>query len=133
MNDEVKEGFDFIEQPTFGPRKERRKNVLKLRKLWPILEKEVKATQEAFDNNFPGLLDSLTDEDRWELLEEENKTRKSLFYKRLFQVELYYTAVIEYLKTNGKKDILQDMNMKITEEEIKTILDDKLADAGDEK
>jgi len=134
LSTEAREGFDFIDKEGVitESRVIRRKNIAVFQKYLPRIKSEMVATQEAFDKNFPGILDNLKEEEVWELLEEENKTRKAQFYKRLFRVELYFTAMTEYIRTKGMKDILQEMNMKATENELKQMLLDKLTEEAKE-
>lgn len=130
LTTEVAEGFDFVspDGKIVECRLVRRRNVAKFKKYLPMVKREMLATQEAFEKNFPGFLEAITEAEVWELVDEENKTRKATFYKRLFKIELYFTAMTEYIRTNGKKDILQEMHMSFSENELKKALADKLAD-----
>lgn len=128
MTDEARDGFGFAEGKgtITASRAERRKNIAAFKKYLPSIKHEMLATQEAFDKNYPGELGTFTEDETWEFLEEENKTRKAQFFQRLFRVELYFTAITEYIRTNGMKDILQEMGMKYTENELNQMLADKL-------
>lgn len=109
---EASNGLNSVASKTLpDSRKVRRENIRKISQQITYVKKEQEATQEAFDRNFPGELNNYTDEERWELLDEENKTRRAQFYKRLFQVELYVTAMVEYVSSGGMVDILKDMGM----------------------
>ncbi len=111
---------------TFESRKARRDTLRKIQKYLPHAIHEMVVTQEAFDNNFPGELEIMTEEDRWDLLSEENKTRKAVYFKRLFQVELFVEAYRKYIDTQGKVDMLMDLKMTVKDAMKKQDYDKKL-------
>lgn len=125
ITQEASEGFNFASPKSVitDNRRTRRNNIIKMKKYLPKINEEMLATQEAFEKNYPGFIDTMKEDDVWELLNEENKTRKALFYRRLFEVEIIYTALVEYIKTKGKRDILREMNMKFTEDKMKEVLE----------
>lgn len=123
IDSEAVDGFNFVQMKSTGkPRKLRRELIRKLKPMMTVLERQMIATQQAYDKNYPDELDNYTDEDRMDLLDDENKTRRALFYKELFKIEMYYSAVRIFIDTNGEKDILEEMGMSVTEDAIKEVL-----------
>lgn len=93
------------------PRRERRKNTAVFKKYLPLVQKEMQAVQQAYEANYPGELARMQDPERWELLGGENRTRRAVFYRRLFFTELYCCAMSRYIQTNGMEDMLKKAGM----------------------
>jgi len=122
LSQEAKEGFDMAMFKSVESRKTRRETVRKIKKYLPIVEAELKATWESVQQNYPELLEVTNEEEMVELLADENKTRRSEFYKRLYKLRYYYMVLVEYVNSGGMKDMLKGLHGSSLTEAIKDVL-----------